>query len=220
MNDMPVADMTLDEMRPRLIAAMLPHVPFDGWGWQSLDLAARELGVPPEAARLAFPGGATDMIDAWTAQADARMETALANPPARIRDRFRTAILARLEQATPDREAVRKASVVLALPTNARRAAAIAWRSADSIWRAIGDTSTGFSFYSRRAIAMAVYTATLLVWLDDDSEDFADTRAFLDRRIDEVMRFEKTKARWRGPTDGEYFSPVRFFGRLRYPVRD
>lgn len=217
---LPVSEMTLDEMRPHLVDAMLAHVPFDGWGWQALDAAASDLNVVPAAARLAFPDGAIDMVDAYTARADARMEAAMRALPLdsmKIRERFQAAISTRLEQAAPHREAVRRATFILGSPRHALRAMRIGWRTADSIWRAMGDRSTDFSFYSRRAIAAGVYAATLLVWLDDDSPDFADTRAFLARRIDGVMRFEKAKRQFRPPVD-EHFSLARFAGRLRYPV--
>lgn len=216
-----VSEMTLDEMRPHLVEAMLPHVAFDGWSDAALALAARELGVPPEAARLAFPRGAIDMVDAYVALADQRMKAGLESVSVdrmKIRERIETAILTRLEQALAHREAVRKAVLVLARPDHAARAARIAWRTADSMWVAIGDTSRDFSWYSKRAILSSVYAATLLVWLDDQSEDFTDTRGFLERRIANVMQIEKAKAKFRGGAGVEHFSLSRFLGRLRYPV--
>jgi ubiquinone biosynthesis protein COQ9 len=85
------------------------------------------------------------------------------------------------------------------------------------MWRIAGDKATDFNHYSKRAILMAVYGSTSLVWLDDDSAGFAETRAFLDRRIDEVMRFEKAKAGWRARRE-LMPSLSRFLGRLRYPA--
>jgi ubiquinone biosynthesis protein COQ9 len=103
------------------------------------------------------------------------------------------------------------------LPRNAARAAGLAWRSADRIWRLAGDRAADFNHYSKRAILIGVYGSTTMIFLDDESEDLADTRAFLDRRIAEVMRFEKAKARWKGSTSPP-FSLSRFLGRLRYPA--
>lgn len=217
-----VSEMTLDEMRPYLVEAMLGHVPFDGWGNAALDAAALDLGVNPASARLAFPDGAIDMIDAYTLWADTRMEESARSPglgALKIRDRFHAVIRTRLEQATTHREAVRRALFILGLPVNAARAARIGWRTADSIWRAMDDRSTDFSYYTRRATAAAIYTATLLVWLDDESDDFTDTYAFLGRRIDDVMRFERMKAKIRTRSNIEHFSLLRFLGRIRYPVR-
>lgn len=221
MTDADPADMTLDELKPVLAKAMLPHVPFDGWSRAAVEAAARDLGIEPAMARLAFPGGAIEMVEAYVALADRRMEDTLAAAGVdglKIRERITLAIRTRLEQAAPHREAVRRATAILAQPQHAARAARLGWRTADSIWRACGDTSTDFNFYSKRAIAGAVYAATLLVWLNDDSEDFADTWAFLDRRIAGVMRFEKMKARFRPAGDAARLSPLRFLGRLRYPV--
>ena len=117
----------------------------------------------------------------------------------------------------PAREAVRRALAILAMPQNVPLAVRISWRSADIMWRIAGDTSTDFNHYTKRMTLGAVYASTLLAWLDDDSEGWANTAAFLDRRIDDVMKFEKFKAEWRG--SGEHLSLSRFLGRLRYPPR-
>lgn len=211
-------DETLDELRPRLIAAMLPHVVFDGWSEATLLAGARDAGIDPDIARVAFPGGAAQMIDAYTARADARLtESLLAQDimSMKVRERIRRAVATRLEQASGEREAVRRALSVLAMPQNLRLAARTLWRTADTMWRAAGDTATDYNHYTKRAILGAVYSATLLVWLDDASEGHADTLAFLDRRIDGIMRFEKTKAKLTGL---HLPSPTRFLGRLRYPA--
>ena len=142
------------------------------------------------------------MIDAWFDAIDKAMLAAF--PPERIaalkiRERIRDLVLFRLEAAAPHREALRRAVSILAMPQNAPQAARLAWRSADRMWRLAGDTATDFNHYSKRAILVGVYGSTMLVFLDDESEDMAETRAFLDRRIEDVMRFEKAKARWRAP---------------------
>jgi ubiquinone biosynthesis protein COQ9 len=183
-------------------------------------MAAGELGVPADRARLAFPGGAAEMVDAWFDWVDKVMLEAF--PPDRIaamkvRDRIRDLLLFRLELLAPSREALRRALAILASPRNAPKGAALAWRSADRIWRLAGDTATDFNHYSKRAILIGVYGSTTMIFLDDESEELADTRAFLDRRIAEVMRFEKAKARWKGST-APHFSFSRLLGRLRYPA--
>jgi ubiquinone biosynthesis protein COQ9 len=211
-------DPTLDELAPRLVAAMLPHVPFDGWSRRALDAAAADAGIDPEIARLAFPGGAPDMIAAYIRQADADLLAACDTPEFRamkVRAKVTAAIRTRLEAAAPHREAIRRAATILSLPGNAALAARLTWGTADAIWRAAGDTATDFNHYSKRAIAGAVYSATLFYWLGDESEGFADTWAFLDRRIAGVMAFEKWKAKLGAPAERP--SLVRFLGRLRYP---
>ena len=216
----PVQDMTLDELRPRLVEAILPNVPFDGWSDAALTHAAEQIGIPPARARLVFPGGAADMVAAYIDYADERMLRALEAQDIlsmKIRARITTAVRTRLEQAQHEREAVRRALAVLGLPQNAALGLRTLWRTADTMWRAAGDTATDFNHYSKRAILGTVYSATLLVWLNDDSEDHAETWAFLDRRIEDVMKIEKAKARLRGARERTP-SLVRFLGRLRYPA--
>jgi ubiquinone biosynthesis protein COQ9 len=213
-------DMTLDELRPELAARLPAHAVFDGWSGAALAGAAAELGVPADRAALCFPGGAIDMIDAWFAAIDAKMAGTLAAQGVlrmKIRDRIRAAVLTRLDEAARHPDALRRAIAILARPDHAVRAAKLGWRAADAMWRAAGDSSADFAWYTKRATLGAVYAATLLAWMDDASEGFADTRAFLDRRIDDVMRFEKFKATLK-PEPERHFSPARFFGRIRYRV--
>jgi len=135
-----------------------------------------------------------------------------------VRARIQALVEARLTLLHPNRDALRRALAILALPTNAARGVALGWRSADAIWRAAGDTATDYNHYTKRAILGAVYAATITVFLDDESEDFAETRGFLARRIEGIMRFEKAKAGFVERTQN-LPSLSRFVGRLRYPAR-
>ena len=213
-------EMNLDELRAALAPLLPGHAAFDGWSNEALAMAAQALGVPAERARIAFPGGQAQMIDAWFDWVDREMLAAF--PPERIasmkiRERIRELVLFRLEAMRPYREALRRALAILAQPHNLPDAARLAWRAADRIWRVAGDNATDFNHYSKRAILMGVYGSTTLVFLDDASTDLADTRAFLERRLGDVMRFEKLKASWRG-TRERLPSLSRFLGRLRYPA--
>ena len=214
------AEMTLDELRVALAPRIPAHAAFDGWSGDALAMAALELGVPAARARLAFPGGAMQMIDAWFDSVDVAMLGAF--PPERIaamkiRERIRELVLFRLTAMLPQREALRRAFAFLALPQNVPAAAKLAWRAADRIWRVAGDKATDFNYYTKRALLTGVYGSTSLVFIDDSSDDLADTRAFLGRRIDDVMTFEKIKSSWRGGRD-RIPSLSRFLGRLRYPA--
>ena len=218
--EIPPAEMTLDELRLALAPLVPAHATFDGWNDEALAMAAAELGVPAPRARLAFPGGAPDMIDAWFDAIDRAMARAfpLERVEAmKIRARIAGLVMFRLETINPHREALRRALAILAQPQNLGLAARLGWRAADRMWRIAGDSATDFNHYSKRAILMGVYGSTSLVYLDDSSEDLAATRAFLDRRIGDVMRFEKLKAGWRGSAE-RLPSLSRFLGRLRYPA--
>jgi ubiquinone biosynthesis protein COQ9 len=160
------------------------------------------------------------MIAAWTGHVDALMAEALpaaalaADP---VRERIRRLVWFRLDAVAGIEESLRRALAVMAMPQNAPRALRLGWRSADRMWRLAGDTATDFNHYSKRAILAGVYAATLAVFVDDKSEGKAETQAFLGRRIDGIIRFEKTKAQLLKPGE-DRFSFVRLLGRLRYPA--
>jgi ubiquinone biosynthesis protein COQ9 len=218
-----MSDLSLDELRLALAPAIAEAAAFDGWTPTAVDAAAARLGVSSDVARLAFPGSnpAMAMIAAWIAHVDAEMARAL---PAEtlaavsIRQRIRRLVGFRLEAVAPVEEALRRALAIMAMPQNVAKALKLGWHSADAMWRLAGDTATDLNYYSKRAILAALYAATLLAFVDDRSEGKAESYAFLDRRIDGVMRFEKAKAAWRRP-GSDYISPARFLGRLRYPPR-
>lgn len=211
----------LKAIRLKLALVVGENAVFDGWTPKAVDSAASQLGVDPAAARLAFPQDAAHIIEAWIGGVDAAMETHFT--PERIstmkvRDRIRALIWFRLETMGPAREAVRSALSILAMPQNLALGLRLGWRSADLMWRIAGDTATDYNHYSKRLILSGVYGSTLLAWLDDQSEGWMETGAFLDRRLAGVMRFEQWKATWRG-NDLRRPSLTRFLGRLRYPVR-
>ncbi len=208
-------DTPLAELAPRLVAAMLRHVPFDGWSSKALASAAQDLGIDPDIAAMALPDAAA-MLTCWTGLVNAGMAAAMASANnLKIRDRIRMALVTRLEHG--DREVTRRALALLSQPQHAALSARLLWQAADAMWRAAGDTATDYNHYTKRAILSAIYSATLLHWTQDDSEDFASTRAFIDRRIDGVMRFEKAKAKLTG-MGANLPDPARILGRLRYPT--
>ncbi|WP_095012702.1 COQ9 family protein [Tsuneonella mangrovi] len=217
----PADDFTLDELALLLAPAVADAAAFDGWSEAAIETAADACKVDRDVARLAFPGGAMDMIAAWIATIDASMEAAL--PPEKlgkmkVREKIAALVLARLDAIAGKEESLRRAMAIMAMPQSALRATRLGWNSADRMWRMAGDTATDYNHYTKRAILGSIYAATLAVFVNDESEGKADTRAFLDRRIEGVMRFEKAKARLlKG--DDERFSPARFLGRLRYPAK-
>ena len=216
-----MADPTpLEALRLRLALPVAEHAVFDGWTEAAVNSAATQLDINPAQARLAFPRQPAKMIDAWIEGVDAAM-VAHFTPDVvaamKVRDRIRSMIWFRLETTGAAREAARNALSILAMPQNVPLACRTGWRSADLMWRLAGDTATDYNHYTKRMTLSAVYTSTLFAWLDDDSEGWVDTAVFLDRRLADVMRFEKWKAEWRGNAIRRP-SLARFLGRLRYPV--
>lgn len=188
----------LEEVRDRILLAMLPHVAFEGWSDRAYCEGLVDSGLTRKEALLVFAGGPLEMIEHWMCYADRRMLEMMrgVDPVSmRVRERIATTVRFRIEVNAPYREAVRRTISFLALPPNAFTAARSMYATVDAIWYACGDLSTDLGFYTKRATLAAVYGATLLYWLDDSSEKFVDTWAFLDRRINDVMQIPKLRGR-------------------------
>lgn len=205
------------EERDRAVEAALAHVPLDGWTRKALRAGLADAGFDPADLPLLFPGGAVEAIEVWCDLADRRMAEALREldlAAMRVRDRVTAAIRLRLEQNAGHREAASRATALLALPQNAPAAARITARTVDAIWRAIGDRSADFSWYTKRASLAAVYGATMLYWLRDDSDGAEDTLRFLDRRIEAIMLIPNVQRRL-GELAARLPDPFGLLGRLR-----
>ena len=208
--------MDRDAQREALLKATLPHVPFDGWTRTALQAGARDAGIEQALADNAFPGGMAELLDFHHRQADVEMVRALEGRPdlatLKTREKVALAIRLRLEAEAGHREAIRQALSFLALPQNAPLGAKCLYRTVDAIWYAAGDKATDFSFYTKRALLAGVYASTVLYWLNDKSEGFAETWAFLDRRIADVMKIYEIRARF-DRFAGQLPDPFRLFRR-------
>lgn len=185
-----------DPRQLELLDAILPHVAFDGWTEAAFRAAVQDSEMTMDAARALCPRGAVDLAILFHKEGDRAMVTALEAAELgdmRFRDRVAHAIRLRLD-AVDDKEAVRRGSVLFALPHMAPEGSKLIWGTADAIWTALGDTSDDVNWYTKRATLSAVYASVILYWLGDDSLDGQATSAFIDRRIDNVMQFEKFKA--------------------------
>jgi ubiquinone biosynthesis protein COQ9 len=184
--------------RDAAVEALLPNVPFDGWTMRALRGGLRAIGQPEADAELLFPRGAADMVEAFCDLADRRMEEGAAGldlPAMRFAERVRAVLALRLRQNRVHKEAVRRAVGLLALPRHAGLAARCTGRTVDAIWHTAGDRAADFSWYTKRAILASIYTATVLFWVRDQSEDDAATLAFLDRRLAELGRITRLRRR-------------------------
>src|SRR4051812_3864956 len=193
--------MTPDELRPALAGAALAEVPFEGWTMAALRRGAQELGMVPGDSDRAFPDGPRDLLEYWAAMNDEHMIDGLAKvdlEALKMRERIALAVKLRLTHVAPHREAMRRSLSFLALPQNAALGARLLYRTADTIWYAVGDRSTDHNFYTKRALLAGVYAATVLYWVEDRSEGAEESWAFLDRRLADVMRIPKLGERVRG----------------------
>ncbi len=212
----------LAETRAKVLEAALPHVAFDGWSASTLRIAVDECGVDRELARLAFPRGGLDLAIAFHRSGDAQLAEDLdkidlsAMP---IRSRVTHGVRRRIELIGDHRDAVRRGAAMFALPPNAPEGARLIWQTADVIWTAAGDTSTDYNWYTKRGILASVYSATVLFWLGDNDPARNESWAFLDRRIEDVMQFEKLKAQVRANPLAKMalWGPNMLLGMVRAP---
>ena len=206
--------------RDRLADAIMPHVPFDGWTDAAFRAGAADCGIDLPRALNAFPGGMAELLAYNHQRNDALMIGAMAKDDAaggKIRDRITRAVRLRIELVTGQREAIRSGLSFLLLPENAPLGPKLLYGTVDAIWLAIGDKSTDFSFYTKRALLAAVYSATLLYWLNDKSDGQAATWAFLDRRIGEVMKIPQIKGQFRAMFD-RLPNPLGLFSKAVGPL--
>ncbi len=183
-----------DDPKSLLLDAILPHVVFEGWSETAFRAAIADSGVAPQAARVACSRGAGDLAVAYHRRGDAQMVAAWqAETSTDLRYSEKVARLVWLRLPETDKEIVRRSTALFALPHMVPQGAALIWGTADAIWTALGDTSDDLNWYSKRAILSGVYGSVVLFWLGDTSTDGAATRDFIDRRIVEVMQFEKVK---------------------------
>src|SRR6056297_2468667 len=204
-----------------LLDATVMHVPFDGWSETAFKAAIEDTGVDPTVARGLYPRGAIDLAAAFHRKGDDLMIAAYGKEDTdTLRFREKVALMVRLRlEAVEDKEAVRRGATLFALPMHAAEGSKLIWGTADRIWTALGDTSRDINWYTKRATLSGVYASTVLYWLGDASEDMVATRAFLDRRIDDVMQIEKVKA---GVRDNRVLStllagPARLMEQIKAP---
>ena len=218
MKDAPTAT---DKWREKILAEALDHVAFDGWLDKTLKAAADKVGASDAELKAAFPRGVADALLFFSSEADRNAVEAIEKAdlkPMRVRERVTFAVRKRIEAIKKHKEAARKGAAVFALPQHALDGATAVYRTVDALWRAVGDTSADFNFYTKRALLSGVYTTTILHWFADNSEGTEDTWKFLDNRIDNVMQIEKVKAQVTKLAEG-LPNPLTILGALRYPKR-
>lgn len=212
---------TMEATKARILTAAEGHAAFEGWSAPTLKAALAESQTDPGLGHALFPRGGIDLAVAYHQKGDRAMQAALAAQDLDgLRYSARVALAIRLRLEAADKELVRRGSALFSLPQHAAEGAKLIWSTADAIWRALGDTSTDINYYSKRTSLSAVYGATVLYWLGDQSEGSAETWAFLDRRIENIMQFEKAKAAvQKNPLAKALMQgPLRFLGRIKAPA--
>ena len=206
----------LTQVRSAVLAAALPHVPFDGWSEHVFQNAVQESGVDAGMALLAFPNGVMDFLDVFWSSMDAALALEMAQRGlhnTHLSQRISEALKIYIGLLRPYREAVRRALALQALPLNAPGGLVCLYRTVDTIWRSAGDQSTDFNFYTKRATLAVVVASVVTHWLGESGDDVDAMHGFIERRIENVLAFEKVKARVGGMM--QYLpSPGPLLGRL------
>lgn len=178
-------------LKTRFLTTALPDVPFDGWTPELMARTAQTLKMDDADVEAAFPGGLPDLADyfsVWATDEALKKMKKKTLKDLRVRDRVALGVRARLETLAPHKEALRAALAFLAKPPSSLRLPKLVWHAADKIWWAAGDTSTDYNHYTKRLLLSGVITSTTLYWLNDTSKGHAETWAFLERRIDDVLK--------------------------------
>jgi ubiquinone biosynthesis protein COQ9 len=205
-----------DKIKDAILLAALPHVAFDGWSVKALAAGAADAGLARQDLLHAFPDGVAGAIAHWSDWADRRAVAVMDSAEVaamKTHQRVAMGVWARLEAMGRWREAARKATAWLAAPRHAPLATRLTYRTCDAIWRAAGDASTDFNFYTKRGLLGGVVLSTTLFWLQDRSEGNQATSAFLDRRIAEVLRIGGQIGKARAALDR--FDPAAMLRRFR-----
>ena len=193
-----------DRIRNDLIKAMLTHVPFDGWTWKAMEQGAIDIGFEKKKTsslrikifKDLFKNGPIDFIDIFSKIIDLEVKKnydTIELKPERVPEKIKKLIMIRLNLCQKYKEVVRASISLTAIPVNAKISLNILYRTCNSMWRIVGDKSTDFSFYTKRISLAAVYTSTLLFWLNDTSSNNVETEFFLDRRLKDVSKISNLK---------------------------
>jgi ubiquinone biosynthesis protein COQ9 len=210
---------SLDDLKDAVLASALPRVEFYGWSLSLLKEAAKDAGADEAQMAALYPRGPADMVVQYSSDCDRQMAERLVERDVsklKIRERAILAVRTRIDVAAQHKMAAKRAAAFLTFPLNAADGVQCLARTSDSMWTAMGDQSADFSWYTRRATLGVVYSACLVYWFTDESEDLADTQAFIERRIADVMQFERVKAQASKIVSG-LPNPWVLAGKLRYP---
>lgn len=195
-----------DLYRDRLLDAMLAVAPETGWTQAGFDRATEAAGLTQGQALLACPRGVFDLLEAFSRRGARAAGERLRAPDIaamKIREKVKAGVAAWLDAQEKHKAAMKRAA---ASPGNVLTGPQALWAAADAIWTGLGDKSTDYNWYTKRLILTGVLGSTLLCWIGTD--DRAEVDAFLDRRIEDVMKFERFKAqardaaaKWPNPLD-------------------
>ncbi|KAL9108358.1 MAG: hypothetical protein Q9227_006818 [Pyrenula ochraceoflavens] len=176
-----------------ILSAALVHVPRFGFSSRALILGAADAGYPEVSTQL-FPHGVFDLIRYYLVTQRLALKNRVRFPEdadLRVGGKIRTLTLERL-RANKDviyqwQGALGHMSLLGNIPASLSELHSLS----DEIWYLAGDKSVDSSWYTKRASLAAIYASSELFMTTDTSKDFAETEAFLDRRLEDVQKLGK-----------------------------
>ncbi|MDR2831722.1 MAG: COQ9 family protein [Rickettsiales bacterium] len=185
-----------------IIDRLIRVIPFEGISDETLLKVCTDLNLASSFCK--FQNGIYSALEYIAEDLNNLMETELKNSnleAMRVRERIKLAVQIRLSNyiKLPNyREFLKNILSFSVLPKNTYFSSKLLYKTVSAIWYGIHDQSTDFNYYTKRAILAGVYLSTILFFINDYSKDFADTLLFLDKRINNVMTFQKFKTRLKG----------------------
>jgi ubiquinone biosynthesis protein COQ9 len=199
-----------------LLDEALRLAPVHGWTRRTATLAGKAVDMSQGETELLIPHGPADLAALLSRRHDARALATLAEVNAsnlKIRERIRRAVEARLDASAADEPATRRWMGFLALPQNLALGGSLAWESADALWRWAGDTATDENHYTKRTLLAGILTGAMAVRMASGRKEALE---FVDRRIENVMSFEKWKATTKFRPSQWLSGVAEHLGKTRY----
>ena len=187
--------LSYERQRKKILNQALVDINTYGFNKNMLIKAAENCNFSEGTLGRLFPEGIYELKEYFFNETDIEMLkkiNRIKNKNIRIRDKIYNGVIIRLEIFQKNKDAIKH--IFVSESSNPIKSVKNLWNTADLIWKSAGDTSTDYNHYTKRLLLSWVYLSTLLCWFSDSKKDIKETKLFLNRRIDEVLKFGKKSA--------------------------
>lgn len=182
----------MQNTKDKILNTAFKKVPLLGLSEEALEKVCEEIGLEPKVFKIFFPQGIEEFIRYYCAKVDEEMLKQIAKLPLeemKIREKIGESVKIRIAIYDKNKEFVKKVMGHLSAPWNVVFASKLVWNTADLIWKhAAQDNSVDYNFYTKRTLLVGVLSSTVYYWLSDDSKNWEDTKEFLTKRIEDVLK--------------------------------